>query len=151
MTVLAIFHDLKVDHDLYSLVFGESVMNDAVAIVLFRCVCVCVCACACACACAYVCVCARLRLCVCVCAYVCVCVCMCACMCVHVLYCPVQVPMDTTCSFVCGHPSLPPPPPPPPTSPELIFCEVKSGWSGWRLGRRARMVAEKLRCIMQKD
>ena len=38
MTVLAIFHDLKVDHDLYSLVFGESVMNDAVAIVLFRCV-----------------------------------------------------------------------------------------------------------------
>ena len=36
VTVLAIFHDLHVDHDLYSLVFGESVMNDAVAIVLFR-------------------------------------------------------------------------------------------------------------------
>ena len=42
VTVLAIFHDLKVDHDLYSLVFGESVMNDAVAIVLYRCVCLCV-------------------------------------------------------------------------------------------------------------
>ena len=53
VTVLAIFHDLHVDHDLYSLVFGESVMNDAVALVLFRserginrllivCVCVCV-------------------------------------------------------------------------------------------------------------
>lgn len=36
VTVLAIFHDLHVDHDLYSLVFGESVMNDAVAIVLYR-------------------------------------------------------------------------------------------------------------------
>jgi sodium/hydrogen exchanger-like protein 6/7 len=36
VTVLAIFHDLHVDHDLYSLVFGESVMNDAVAIVMFR-------------------------------------------------------------------------------------------------------------------
>lgn len=36
VTVLAIFHDLHVDHDLFSLVFGESVMNDAVAIVLFR-------------------------------------------------------------------------------------------------------------------
>jgi NhaP-type Na+/H+ or K+/H+ antiporter len=36
VTVLAIFHDLHVDHDLYSLVFGESVLNDAVAIVLFR-------------------------------------------------------------------------------------------------------------------
>ena len=36
MTVLAIFHDLHVDFDLFSLVFGESVMNDAVAIVLFR-------------------------------------------------------------------------------------------------------------------
>ena len=42
MTVLAIFRDLKVDHDLYTLVFGESVMNDAVAIVLFRCVFLCV-------------------------------------------------------------------------------------------------------------
>ena len=36
VTVLAIFHDLHVDFDLYSLVFGESVLNDAVAIVLFR-------------------------------------------------------------------------------------------------------------------
>ena len=36
VTVLAIFHDLHVDHDVFSLVFGESVMNDAVAIVLFR-------------------------------------------------------------------------------------------------------------------
>ena len=36
VTVLAIFHDLHVDVDLYSLVFGESVMNDAVAIVLYR-------------------------------------------------------------------------------------------------------------------
>ncbi|CAB3982682.1 sodium hydrogen exchanger 7 isoform X2 [Paramuricea clavata] len=36
VTVLAIFHDLHVDVDLYALVFGESVMNDAVAIVLYR-------------------------------------------------------------------------------------------------------------------
>ena len=36
VTVLAIFHDLHVDHDIFSLVFGESVMNDAVALVLFR-------------------------------------------------------------------------------------------------------------------
>ena len=35
VTVLAVFHDLHADYDLYSLVFGESVMNDAVAIVLF--------------------------------------------------------------------------------------------------------------------
>ncbi|XP_064638115.1 sodium/hydrogen exchanger 9-like isoform X4 [Lineus longissimus] len=34
VTVLAIFHDLNVDVDLYALVFGESVLNDAVAIVL---------------------------------------------------------------------------------------------------------------------
>ncbi|KAL8574823.1 hypothetical protein ACOMHN_031930 [Nucella lapillus] len=34
VTVLAIFHDLHVDVDLYALVFGESVLNDAVAIVL---------------------------------------------------------------------------------------------------------------------
>eukprot|EP01119_Soliformovum_irregulare_P006950 TRINITY_DN19360_c0_g1_i1.p1 TRINITY_DN19360_c0_g1~~TRINITY_DN19360_c0_g1_i1.p1 ORF type:complete len:578 (+),score=147.64 TRINITY_DN19360_c0_g1_i1:37-1770(+) len=36
VTVLAIFKELKVDLDLYSNVFGESVMNDAVAIVLYR-------------------------------------------------------------------------------------------------------------------
>ncbi|CAD5117324.1 DgyrCDS6110 [Dimorphilus gyrociliatus] len=34
VTVLAIFNDLNVDVDLYALVFGESVLNDAVAIVL---------------------------------------------------------------------------------------------------------------------
>ncbi|CAG11731.1 unnamed protein product [Tetraodon nigroviridis] len=34
VTVLAIFHELKVDVDLYALLFGESVLNDAVAIVL---------------------------------------------------------------------------------------------------------------------
>lgn len=36
VTILAIFNDLKVDVTLYSLVFGESVLNDAVAIVLSR-------------------------------------------------------------------------------------------------------------------
>ena len=36
VTVLAIFHDPHVDHDIFSLVFGESVMNDAVALVLYR-------------------------------------------------------------------------------------------------------------------
>ncbi|XP_076435447.1 sodium/hydrogen exchanger 6-like isoform X2 [Babylonia areolata] len=34
VTVLAIFHDLHVDVDLYAMVFGESVLNDAVAIIL---------------------------------------------------------------------------------------------------------------------
>ena len=34
VTVLAIFNDLNVDVTLYALVFGESVLNDAVAIVL---------------------------------------------------------------------------------------------------------------------
>lgn len=36
VTVLAIFKELKVDPNLYSNVFGESVLNDAVAIVLYR-------------------------------------------------------------------------------------------------------------------
>lgn len=34
VTVLAIFNELNADGDLYALLFGESVMNDAVAIVL---------------------------------------------------------------------------------------------------------------------
>ncbi|TKR72228.1 hypothetical protein L596_019712 [Steinernema carpocapsae] len=34
VTVLAIFSEMKVENDLFALVFGESVMNDAVAIVL---------------------------------------------------------------------------------------------------------------------
>jgi solute carrier family 9 (sodium/hydrogen exchanger), member 6/7 len=34
VTVLAIFNDLHVDVNLYALVFGESVLNDAVAMVL---------------------------------------------------------------------------------------------------------------------
>uniref|UniRef100_A0A1B0DEZ3 Sodium/hydrogen exchanger n=1 Tax=Phlebotomus papatasi TaxID=29031 RepID=A0A1B0DEZ3_PHLPP len=34
LTILAIFHDMHVDVNLYALVFGESVLNDAVAIVL---------------------------------------------------------------------------------------------------------------------
>lgn len=36
VTVLAIFHSLKVEPKMYSLVFGESVLNDAVAIVLYK-------------------------------------------------------------------------------------------------------------------
>jgi len=36
VTVLAIFKELRVDIDLYSNVFGESVLNDAVAIVLYN-------------------------------------------------------------------------------------------------------------------
>jgi len=36
VTVLAIFGSMGADLDLYSLVFGESVLNDAVAIVLYR-------------------------------------------------------------------------------------------------------------------
>lgn len=36
VTVLAIFHDIHVDVDMYALVFGESVLNDAVALVLYR-------------------------------------------------------------------------------------------------------------------
>lgn len=34
VTILAIFNDLRVDVNLYSLVFGDSVLNDAVALVL---------------------------------------------------------------------------------------------------------------------
>lgn len=34
VTVLAIFNELQVDVDLYALLFGESVLNDAVAVVL---------------------------------------------------------------------------------------------------------------------
>lgn len=34
VTVLAIFNELQVDVDLYVLLFGESVLNDAVAVVL---------------------------------------------------------------------------------------------------------------------
>jgi len=34
VTVLAIFNELHVDVDLYALLFGESVLNDAVAVVL---------------------------------------------------------------------------------------------------------------------
>lgn len=36
MATLAIFHAIDVDPTLYMLVFGESVLNDAIAIVLYR-------------------------------------------------------------------------------------------------------------------
>lgn len=36
VTVLAVFQDMRVEADLFALVFGESVLNDAVAIVLSR-------------------------------------------------------------------------------------------------------------------
>jgi len=36
VTVLAIFSEMKADLNLYSMVFGESVLNDAVAIVLYK-------------------------------------------------------------------------------------------------------------------
>ena len=36
VTVLALFNDLHVDVNLYALVFGESVLNDAVAMVMTR-------------------------------------------------------------------------------------------------------------------
>ena len=34
VTVLAIYHDLHVDPNLFAIVFGESVLNDAIALVL---------------------------------------------------------------------------------------------------------------------
>ena len=37
VTVLAIFQELRVELDLYILVFGESVLNDAVSIVFYTC------------------------------------------------------------------------------------------------------------------
>ncbi|KAJ3039722.1 monovalent cation:H+ antiporter, CPA1 (nhx1) [Rhizophlyctis rosea] len=36
VTILAIFHQLKVDPKLYAIIFGESILNDSVAIVLFE-------------------------------------------------------------------------------------------------------------------
>lgn len=36
VTILAIFSEIKVEHNIYALVFGESVMNDAVAIGLHK-------------------------------------------------------------------------------------------------------------------
>jgi NhaP-type Na+/H+ or K+/H+ antiporter len=36
VTVLAVFKALRVDTNLYANVFGESVLNDAVAIVLYK-------------------------------------------------------------------------------------------------------------------
>jgi NhaP-type Na+/H+ and K+/H+ antiporter len=38
VTILAIFNQLRVDPTLYAIIFGESMLNDAVAIVLYRCV-----------------------------------------------------------------------------------------------------------------
>ncbi|KAJ3094380.1 monovalent cation:H+ antiporter, CPA1 (nhx1), partial [Phlyctochytrium planicorne] len=35
VTVLAIFHQMRVDPKLYAIIFGESILNDSVAIVLF--------------------------------------------------------------------------------------------------------------------
>ncbi len=36
VAVLSVFSDLRVEADLYALIFGESVLNDAVAMVLAR-------------------------------------------------------------------------------------------------------------------
>src|SRR3954465_1739674 len=36
VTILAIFNTYKVDPKLYTIIFGESILNDAIAIVLFE-------------------------------------------------------------------------------------------------------------------
>ena len=36
VTILTVFQTLKVDPKLYSIIFGESILNDAVAIVLYE-------------------------------------------------------------------------------------------------------------------
>ena len=36
VTVIAIFHTYKVDPKLFTIIFGESLLNDAVAIVMFQ-------------------------------------------------------------------------------------------------------------------
>lgn len=38
VTILAIFNTYKVDPKLYSIIFGESLLNDAVSIVMYECV-----------------------------------------------------------------------------------------------------------------
>lgn len=36
VSVLAIFKEMDADHDLYAIIFGESIFNDAIAIVMFN-------------------------------------------------------------------------------------------------------------------
>lgn len=38
VTILAIFNQYKVDPKLYTVIFGESLLNDAVSIVMYECV-----------------------------------------------------------------------------------------------------------------
>ena len=38
VTILAIFNQYKVDPKLYTIIFGESLLNDAVSIVMYECV-----------------------------------------------------------------------------------------------------------------